>query len=190
MWQQVRTAVLLFAAITILTGVAYPLVVTGVSQALFPWQANGSLVEANGIKIASEFFGQPFSDPRYFWGRPSVTTPVAYNGAHSAGSNLGPSNNDLKAAVQKRIDALLSFDPGNHLPIPVDLVTASGSGLDPHISPASALYQVSRVAKARGIDKVIVEALVLSHIKRRPFGIFGEPTVHVIHLNMALDTMR
>ena len=190
MWQQMRTAVLLFAAITILTGVAYPLVITGVAQALFPRQANGSIVEINGMEVASELVGQPFSDPRYFWGRPSATTPVAYNGASSVGSNLGPSNNDLKAAVQKRIDALLFSDPENHLPIPVDLVTASGSGLDPHISPASALYQASRVAKARGIDKILVEALVHSHIKNRPFGVFGEPTVHVIHLNIALDALR
>jgi len=190
MRQQIRSAVLLLAVITFLTGIVYPIVVTGLSQALFPWQANGSLIKINEDKIASELVGQPFSDPRYFWGRPSATVPVVYNGASSAGSNLGPSNPDLMATVQMRITALFAADHENRLPIPVDLVTASGSGLDPHISPASALYQVSRVAKARGTDKRNIEELVRLHIHDRQFGIFGEPTVHVLRLNMALDTMR
>jgi K+-transporting ATPase ATPase C chain len=190
MWQPIRTAVLLFAVVTLLTGIAYPLAVTGLVQALFPRQANGSLVKINEEKMASGLVGQPFSEPRYFWGRPSATTPVAYNGASSTGSNLGPSNPALKEAVQKRITAQLTADPGNRLPIPADLVTASGSGLDPHISPAAALYQAPRVARARGIDERKVAELVRMHIRDRQFGILGEPTVHVLHLNMALDAMH
>jgi K+-transporting ATPase ATPase C chain len=190
MWQPIRTALLLFAVITLLTGIVYPFAVTGVAQALFPRQANGSLIKIAEGKTASELVGQTFSEPRYFWGRHSATMPVAYNGASSAGSNLGPSNPVLKEAVQKRISSLLAADPENRLPVPVDLVTASGSGLDPHISPAAALYQVSRVAKARGIDEGEVAELVRKHIQGRQFGIFGEPTVHVLRLNMALDAMR
>ncbi len=190
MWQPIRTAVLLFAVMTLLAGIVYPLAVTGLAQALFARQANGSLIKINEEKTASELVGQPFSEPRYFWGRPSATMPVAYNGASSTGSNLGPSNPALKEAVRKRIAALLAADPENSLPVPVDLVTASGSGLDPHISPAAALYQVSRVAKARGIDEGKVAELVRMHIRDRQFGIFGEPTVHVLRLNMALDAMR
>jgi K+-transporting ATPase ATPase C chain len=190
MWQPIRTAVLLFAVMTLLTGIAYPLAVTGLAQALFPRQANGSLIKINEEKTASELVGQPFSEPRYFWGRPSATMPVAYNGASSAGSNLGPSNPDLKTAVEKRIATLRAADPENRLPIPVDLVTASGSGLDPHISPAAALYQVPRVSKARGIDEGRVAELVRLHIRDRQFGLFGEPTVNVLHLNTALDALR
>jgi potassium-transporting ATPase KdpC subunit len=190
MWQSIRTAVLLFAVVTFLTGIVYPLAVTGLAQALFPRQANGSLIKINEEKIASELIGQAFSEPRYFWGRPSATTPVAYNGASSTGSNLGPSNPALKEAVRKRIAALLASDRENRLSIPVDLVTASGSGLDPHISPAAALYQVPRVAKARGIDERNIAELVRTQIQDRQFGILGEPTVHVLHLNMALDVMR
>jgi K+-transporting ATPase ATPase C chain len=187
MWQPIRTAVLLFAVMTLLTGIAYPLAVTGLAQALFPRQANGSLIIINEEKTASELVGQRFSEPRYFWGRPSSTMLVAYNAASSTGSNLGPSNPALKEAVQKRIAALLAADPENRLPVPVDLVTASGSGLDPHISAAAALYQVSRVAKARRIDERKIAELVRIHIQDRQFGILGEPTVHVLNLNMALD---
>ena len=190
MWQTIRTAVLLFAVMTLLTGIVYPFAVTGLAQALFPRQANGSLIKIAEGKTASELVGQPFSEPRYFWGRPSATMPVAYNGASSTGSNLGPSNPALEEAIQKRIVALLAVDPESRLPVPVDLVTASGSGLDPHISPAAALYQVSRVAKARGIDEGEVAELVRMQIRDRQFGIFGEPTVHVLRLNMALDAMR
>ena len=190
MWQSIRTAVLLFAVMTLLTGIIYPLAVTGVAQVLFPQQANGSLIKINEEKTASELVGQPFGEPQYFWGRPSATMPMAYNGASSMGSNLGPSNPALKKAVQERIAALLAADPGNRLPIPVDLVTASGSGLDPHISPAAALYQAPRVAKARGIDEGKIAELVRRHIRDRQFGIFGEPTVHVLRLNMALDVLR
>lgn len=188
--QQIRPAVLLFFAVTFLAGIAYPFAVTGLAQALFPRQANGSLIEIGGDKRASELIGQPFSDPRYFWGRPSATAPVAYNGASSAGSNYGPSNAELKETVQMRITALLAADSENRLPIPVDLVTASGSGLDPHISPASALYQASRVARARDADQRRIEELIRLHIRNRQFGVFGEPTVHVLRLNMALDAMR
>ena len=187
MWQTILTALLLFAVMTFLTGIVYPFAVTGLAQALFSRQANGSLIKITEGKTASELVGQPFSEPRYFWGRPSATTPVAYNGASSAGSNLGPSNPALSEAVQKRIAAFRAIDPENHLPIPVDLVTASGSGLDPHISPAAALYQVSRVSKARGIDEGKVADLVRKHIQDRQFGIFGEPTVNVLRLNAALD---
>ncbi len=189
MWQPIRTALLLFSSITFLTGIVYPLVVTGLAQTLFPRQANGSLVRVDEEKTASELVGQPFSGARYFWGRPSATTPAAYNGASSTGSNLGPSNPALEEAVRKRIATLRSADPDNRLPVPVDLVTASGSGLDPHISPAAALYQVPRVAKARGIDEGKVAELVRKHIEDRQFGIFGEPTVNVLRLNMALDHM-
>jgi potassium-transporting ATPase KdpC subunit len=190
MWQTIRTALLLFAVMTLLTGIVYPFAVTGVAQALFPRQANGSLIKIDGKKSASELVGQPFSGPGYFWERPSATTPVTYNGASSAGSNLGPSNPALKETIQKRIAALLVADPENRLPIPVDLVTASGSGLDPHISPAAALYQTARVARARGIDEKRVIELVHGNIVERQFGILGEPTVHVLRLNIALDAMR
>ncbi len=190
MWQLIRTTVLLFAAMTFLTGILYPLAVTGLAQTLLPWQANGSLIKINEGKTASELVGQPFREPRHFWGRPSATMPVAYNGASSIGSNLGPSNPALKEVVQKRIASLLAIDRGNRLTIPVDLVTASGSGLDPHISPAAAFYQVPRVAKARNIDDRKVADLVRTHIRNRQFGILGEPTVHVLYLNMALDAMR
>jgi K+-transporting ATPase ATPase C chain len=187
MWQPIRTAILLFSAVTLLTGIVYPLVVTGLAQALFARQANGSLIKIGEGKTASELVGQPFSEARYFWGRPSATMPAAYNGASSAGSNLGPSNPALEEAVRKRVATLRSADPGNRLPIPVDLVTASGSGLDPHISPAAALYQVPRVSKSRGIDEGKCAELVRMHIQDRQFGIFGEPTVNVLHLNVALD---
>jgi K+-transporting ATPase ATPase C chain len=188
MWQPIRTALLLFSVITLLTGIVYPLAVTGLSQALFARQANGSMIETGAGKRVSELIGQPFGETRYFWGRPSATTPVAYNGSSSMGSNLGPSNPVLAEAVRKRIATLRADDPGNRLPVPVDLVTASGSGLDPHISPAAALYQVPRVSKARGMDTRKVAELVRTHIQDRPFGIFGEPTVNV--LNMALDALR
>jgi K+-transporting ATPase ATPase C chain len=190
MWQSIRTAILLFTCMTLLTGIVYPFVVTGLAQSLFPRQANGSLTRINEEKTASDLVGQPFSEPGYFWGRPSATMPVAYNGASSTGSNLGPSNPDLREAIQKRTAALLAADRENRLPIPADLITASGSGLDPHISPAAALYQVPRVAKARGMDERKVAEFVRLHIRDRQFGILGEPTVHVLHLNMALDAMR
>jgi len=177
----------LLAILTVLTGVAYPLLVTGIAQAVFPWQANGSLIEADAKVAGSALIGQPFDDPKYFWGRPSATSPVAYNGASSGGSNLGPTNPALSDAVKGRVDALRAAEPGFDAPVPVDLVTASGSGLDPDISPAAARYQERRVARARGLPPDRVAALVDAHVEGRQFGVLGEPRVNVLDLNRALD---
>ena len=182
-----RPAITLFALLTLLTGVLYPLAITGLAQAIFPYQSNGSLVVANGNVYGSELIGQQFDDPKYFWGRPSATT---YNAAASSGSNYGPSNPALIDAVQKRIDELHAADPENTLPIPVDLVTASGSGLDPHISVAAALYQVHRVASARGLSEADVQSLVEQYTEGRQFGFLGEPTVNVLKINFALDNLK
>ncbi len=183
----IRPAVVLLALCTLLTGIAYPLAVTGLAQAVFPMQANGSLMGQDGRIVGSALIGQPFDDPRYFWGRPSATAPFPYNAAASSGSNLGPSNPALIEAVQARITALRAADPGNDAPVPVDLVTASGSGLDPHISVAAALYQAPRVARVRGLDEAALQLLVLSQIEGRQFGLLGEPRVNVLKLNLALD---
>jgi len=190
MIEHVRPAIVTLALFTLLTGVLYPLAVTGLAQALFPWQANGSLIERNGKVIGSELIGQAFDDPRYFWGRPSATAPFPYNAAASSGSNLGPTNPALVAAVKVRIDALRAADPGNTQPIPVDLVTASGSGLDPHISIAAALYQVPRVARSRSLSQEQVSALVSKYTEGRQFGFLGEPRVNVLKINLALDEIR
>ncbi len=186
---QLRPAVVLLALLTLVTGVAYPLVVTGIGQAVFPAQANGSLIVRDGKPVGSRLIGQPFDDPMYFWGRLSATAPYAYNAGASTGSNLGPLNPAFHAAAKGRIDALRQGDPGNAAPIPVDLVTASGSGLDPHISPAAALYQVPRVASARRLALETVRAVVERHIEPRQFGILGEPRVNVLALNLALDEL-
>jgi K+-transporting ATPase ATPase C chain len=186
---QFRLAVVALALFTLITGVFYPLVVTGIAQIAFPHQANGSLIVQNGQAIGSELIGQPFDDPRYFWSRPSATSPFPYNGAASSGSNLGPDNPALLEAVKARIEALKAADPENPLPVPVDLVTASGSGLDPDISVAAALYQVSRIAKARGMSEDAVRALVESHIKEPQLSDLGEPRVNVLELNLALDKL-
>jgi K+-transporting ATPase ATPase C chain len=178
----------LFAALTVLTGVIYPLAVTGVGQLLFPYAANGSIVTVNGKPVGSELIGQPFSAPGHFWSRPSATGPQAYNAAVSSGSNLGPLNPALTDAVKARIAALRAADPGNDKPVPVDLVTASGSGLDPEISLAAAYYQAARIAKTRGLSVAKVQALIAQHAARPWLGIFGEPRVNVLKLNMALDT--
>ncbi len=183
----IRPAVVLLALFTLLTGAVYPLAVTGLAQTIFPAQANGSLVTQRGRIIGSTLIGQPFNDPMYFWGRPSATAPVAYNAAASSGSNLGPSNPALTEAVRSRITALRAADPGNDAPVPVDLVTASGSGLDPHISVAAALYQASRVAKVRGLDAEAIRQLVAQHAEGRQFGFLGEPRINVLQLNLALD---
>lgn len=183
-----RPALSLLAAFTLVTGVAYPLAITGVSQTLFHREANGSIVDHGGQKIGSSLIGQSFSDVRHFWGRPSATAPSAYNGGASTGSNLGPTNDALLTAVRERVETLHKVDPESaRRPIPVDLITASGSGLDPHISPAAALYQVRRVAHARGLKEEDVRSLVERHIEGRTFGILGEPRVNVLLLNVALD---
>jgi K+-transporting ATPase KdpC subunit len=184
MRRQLRYAIGFVVLLTVLTGVIYPLTVTGLAQALFRDRANGSLISDNGEVVGSELIGQPFSDPRYFWGRLSATE---YDAAASSGSNYGPTNPALLEAIQARIDALRAVDPDNEEPIPVDLVTASGSGLDPHISIAAAQYQVSRVARYRGLSEDEVSALVDRFTEGRQFGILGEPRVNVLKLNLALD---
>jgi K+-transporting ATPase ATPase C chain len=184
-----RPALVLFAALTMVTGVAYPLAVTGAAQALFPAQAAGSLVERDGKAVGSELIGQRFADPKHFWGRPSATAPMAYNAAASSGANQGPLNPALSDAVKARIAALRAADPGNSAPVPVDLVTASASGLDPHISPAAAQYQVGRVAHARGVSPEAVRTLVASHTEQPLWSVLGEPRVNVLRLNLALEAM-
>jgi K+-transporting ATPase ATPase C chain len=187
MLAQLRPALVVFALMTALTGLVYPLVVTGLAQLLFPWPANGSFITAGGQTVASTLIGQPFDDPKYFWSRPSATAPFPYNAAASSGSNLGPANPALAAAAKGRLEALRAADPGNASPVPVDLVTASASGLDPHISPAAALYQVPRVARARGMREPAVRQLVEQHTQGRQLGLLGEPAVNVLLLNRALD---
>jgi K+-transporting ATPase ATPase C chain len=178
----------LLVILTLITGVVYPLVVTGIAQAVFPFQANGSVLrDARGQAVGSALIGQLFDDPRYFWGRPSATSPFPYNAAASSGSNLGPTNPDLLKAVQQRVAALHAADPQNTAPIPVDLVTASGSGLDPHISPAAAEYQVARVARVRDMSEQQVRDLIVQHTEGRQLGVLGEPRVNVLELNGALD---
>ena len=195
--KQFRPAVVALVALTIITGVIYPLLVTGIAQVVFPFQANGSIITgADGQPVGSALIGQQFDDPQYFWGRLSATGPVPYTAFNadkltgSSGSNYGPLNPALADAVQARIDALKAADPTNTLAIPVDLATASGSGLDPQISPAAAEYQVSRVARARGMDVARVRELVAQHTKGRTLGILGEPRVNVLELNLALDAAK
>ena len=185
-----RPALVLFLVLTAITGVAYPLVVTGLAQALFPTQAAGSLVVSKGQIVGSALIGQNFSDPKHFWSRPSATAPQPYNGTASGGSNLGPLNPALTDGIKARIDALKAVDPTNKAPIPVDLVTASGSGLDPDISLAAANYQAPRVARERGIQPQAVLALVAAHAHTRWLGILGEPRVNVLELNLALDALK
>lgn len=186
MLRELRTALVILALLTLITGVAYPLFVTGIAQAAMPLQANGSLILKDGKPIGSSLIGQSFDEPKYFWGRLSGTTP-AYNAGASSGTNYGPLNPALGDAAKARIDALRQADPDMNGPVPVDLVTASGSGLDPDISPAAALYQAHRVAKARGLDEARVRALVAEHTRARSFGILGQPRVNVLELNLALD---
>jgi K+-transporting ATPase ATPase C chain len=190
MFAHLRPAVVSVVVFTVITGVVYPLIVTGIGQLIFPRQANGSLIEADGRPVGSELVGQPVADPKYFWGRPSATSPFPYNAGASSGSNQGPLNPALREAVAGRVKALREADPGNTLPVPVDLVTASGSGLDPHISPAAAAYQVTRVAKARAMTPEQVRSLVAQHTESRQLGVLGEPRVNVLLLNLALDARR
>lgn len=196
MINQFRPAIVTLAFLTLITGAVYPLAMLGLAQLIFPHQANGSLIGQGGSGASggqlrgSEMIGQSFTDPRYFWGRPSATGPSPYNAASSSGSNLGPTNPALKDSVLARVKALQAADRGNTHPIPVDLVTASGSGLDPHISPAAARYQVSRVARARGLREAQIIALVDAHIEGRQFGFLGEPRVNVLRLNLALDELH
>ncbi len=185
-----RQAVACIVVFTVITGVIYPLIVTGIAQLVFPRQANGSLIIDNGKTVGSSLIGQSFSSPKYFWARPSATSPIAYNAANSAGSNLGPLNPALTENVKARITQLKAADAASKPLVPVDLVTASGSGLDPDISPAAAEYQVSRVAKTRNIDESEVRKLIAEYTRNRQLGILGEPRVNVLELNLALDNLR
>jgi K+-transporting ATPase ATPase C chain len=182
-------AVVLFLLLTVLTGVVYPGAVTGLAQLAFREQANGSLIVHDGRPVGSALIGQPFSDRKYFWSRPSATGPQPYNGLASSGSNQGPIHPTLADAAKERIDVLRAADPGNTAPVPADLVTASASGLDPHISPAAAGYQVRRVARLRGLDEASVRALVAAHTEARQLGVLGEARVNVLTLNLALDAL-
>ncbi len=185
-----RPALVLFVVLTLITGVLYPLAVTGAAQAAFPSQAAGSLVLRDGKAIGSTLIGQPFSDPKHFWGRPSATAPEAYNAAASGGANQGPLNPALVDAVKGRIEALRVADPGNTSSVPIDLVTASASGLDPHITPAAARYQVARIARTRNLPADQVGQLVAQHTEGALWGLLGEPRVNVLALNLALDALR
>ncbi len=187
---ELRPALVVFALFTLLTGAVYPMIVTGVGQAAFGSQANGSRIEVGERLVGSRLLGQPFSSSKYFWGRPSATGPHPYNAAVSSGSNQGPINPALAAAVKDRIAALRAADPGNTAPVPVDLVTASASGLDPHISPAAAEYQLARVARQRKVPEEQVRKLVAQATQGRTLGILGEPRVNVLELNLLLDTQR
>jgi K+-transporting ATPase ATPase C chain len=186
MFTMIRNSLMSLLLFTILTGLLYPLAVTGLAQAIFPSQASGSIITKNGKAVGSTLIGQQFEDPKYFWGRLSATTPYPYNGGASSGSNLGPNNPALMTAVRSRIQALRAADPGNEAMVPVDLVTASASGLDPHISLAAAEYQVKRVAKIRGLDQTGLRVLIAKHSQGRWLGLVGEPVVNVLELNLAL----
>ncbi len=190
MFKELRPAITSFLLLTLLTGIVYPLLVTGISQLTMPGKANGSLIVREGKPVGSELIGQSFSDPKYFWGRLSATGPMPYNAANSGGSNLGPTNPALMEAVKVRVQALRDADPGNTQPVPVDLVTASASGLDPHISPAAAEYQLARVARVRIIKPDVVRKLIEAHTEDRQFGMLGEPRVNVLELNLALDAVH
>ncbi len=185
-----RPAFVLLLVMTVITGIAYPLVVTGIAQVVFPRQAAGSLVEKEGKAIGSRLIGQSFSDPKYFWSRPSATGPYPYNATASSGSNQGPLNPALTDAVKSRIEALHAADPGNSAPVPVDLVTASASGLDPDISVAAANYQAARVARVRGLQAAAVQSLIATHARGKLLGVIGEPRVNVLELNLALDALK
>jgi len=185
-----RPALAVFLALSVVTGIIYPYATTGAAQALFPYEAHGSVLQANGKAVGSDLIGQPFSSPRYFWGRPSATAPMPYNAAASGGSNMGPRNPALAEAVQARVAALHAADPGNTAPIPVDLIAASGSGLDPDISVAAARYQAPRVARERGLALAEVEQRIAAHTRKPWLGLLGEPGVNVLALNLDLDGVK
>ena len=187
--KQLRTAIVMLVAMTVLTGLVYPLLVTGIAQVVLPGKANGSLIERDGQLVGSSLIGQGFTDARYFWSRVSATSPVGYNGAASSGSNYGPLNPALLEAVGGRVDTLVAADPEHRKPVPIDLATSSSSGLDPDVSPAGALYQVPRVAQARGLDEARVRTLVGEHTTGRQLGFLGEPRVNVLQLNLAMDAL-
>ena len=187
---QIKQAIMVFMVLSIITGIIYPLFITGVSQVFFPSQANGSLIYRNSKPVGSALIGQAFNDPRYFWGRISATSPVYFNAASSSGSNLGPSNSALLDAVKGRIKALRTANPDNKSPIPVDLVTSSASGLDPHISLAAAYYQAPRIARLRGLSQDTIKIIIARHTSGRLFGLIGEPVVNVLELNLALDAYK
>lgn len=186
----IRPAVVVFGALSLLTGLLYPLAVTGVGKLAFPHEASGSLITQGGKLVGSNLIGQAFSDPKHFWSRPSATGPMAYNAAVSSGSNQGPLNPALADAVKGRVAALREADPGNTAPVPIDLVTASASGLDPHITVAAALYQTGRVARTTGLGANTVKQLIAEHTEHKLFGFFGEERVNVLQLNLALDAAR
>ena len=190
MFRQLRPVFIVFLLLTVVTGIVYPLLVTGIAQLAFPEKANGSLIRSEGGYVGSELIGQPFDDPKYFWGRPSATPDFPYNAASSSGSNLGLSNPALAEAVTARVAALQKANPENTSPIPIDLVTSSGSGLDPHLSPAAVFYQVPRVARARGLSEDRVRQLVGRFVEPRQWGFLGEPRVNVLKLNLSLDRLR
>jgi K+-transporting ATPase ATPase C chain len=190
MFKELRTALLALLVLTVLTGLIYPLLITGLAKVAFARQSGGSLIEQQGKIVGSSLIGQPFDAPKYFFSRPSATSPTPYNAASSSGSNLGPTNPALRDAVKARVAVLQALDPDNPALIPVDLVTASGSGLDPDISPAAAAYQAPRVARVRGVSLVRVNELIAAHTSGRALGVFGEPAVHVLELNLALDSLR
>ena len=189
MFKELRPAIVAFIALSVITGIAYPLLVTAFAQ-LFRSEATGSVIEVNGKAVGSSLIGQPFSKPKYFWGRPSATSPQPYNGGASSGSNQGPTNKALADAVANRIKTLQEADPGNNRQVPADLVTASGSGLDPHISPEGADYQVARVARERKLPEAKVRELVTANTEGRTFGLLGEARVNVLRLNLALDALK
>jgi K+-transporting ATPase ATPase C chain len=189
MFTMLRPALTLLAAFTVITGIVYPLAVTGFAQVLFPFQANGSIIPKDGKPVGSALIGQHFDDPRYFWGRPSATTPFPYNAAASAGSNFGQANPALRELVAARFAVLRAADPSNTQLVPVDLVTASASGLDPHLSPLAAEFQIGRVARARGLDEARVRALVADHTEEPTFGLLGERRVNVLRLNLELNVL-
>jgi len=190
MWRHIRVALILLGLFTVITGILYPLLVTGIAQAFFRNQANGSIIKEEGKEVGSELIGQRFDDPKYFWGRLSATPSFPYNAASSSGSNYGPLSPKLRQAIQTRVEALKAFEPANNQPIPIDLVTYSASGLDPHISVAAANYQIPRIARYRGLREEQVFELVKQFTDGRQFGILGEPRVNVLKLNMALDAVK